>query len=69
MLSVFPSGFPHQVHNIRIEKQMNIQFRSSPLWSKKFYDPTASEPQIYKTGIKKLATHSNQTGIFVHEIS
>ena len=46
MLSLSPSGFPHQVHSIRIEKQINIpserklnsdrQFRSTPLESLSF---------------------------------
>ena len=46
MLSVSVSGFPHQVHNIRIKKKINIpsewklnsdrQFRSPPLGSQNF---------------------------------
>ena len=62
VLSVSPSRFPHQVHNIRIKKQLN--FPSERKLNSDRHVPTASE-----TGIKKLASHRNQTGILLNGIS
>ena len=62
MLSVSPSGFPHQVHNIRIEKQINIpserklnsdrQFRSSPLEPQNFMTPLLLNNNFIKRELK-----------------
>ena len=35
-LSVSPSGFPHQVRNIRIEKQINIPSEQKLNWEPQF---------------------------------
>ena len=57
-LSVSPSGFPHQVRNIRIEKQINIpaeqklnwepQFWSPPLGSQSFMSPLLRNTKFIK---------------------